>query len=115
VIPVSDAPGLEEVVMKAKPVMASVQARGRTMSAEFHPDTGRLRILDGGALVAEMFPPHSWFAIASVAGKSRWGTRPNEADLYLVIANYAMRRTGLSGYTGDDPGDTFAGSEPTAV
>jgi hypothetical protein len=64
------------------------------MSAEFHRDTGRLRIFDGAVVIAEWFFPHSWFAIASVAGYSTWGTRPNEQDLALVLDDFILQRTG---------------------
>lgn len=62
------------------------------MTAEFLRDTGRLRIVDKGAVVAEWFPPHSWFAIASVAGYSTWGTRPNEHDLDRLLDNFLRTR-----------------------
>ncbi len=80
--------------MLSKPVRASRQIDGMSMSAEFNRDTGRLRILDGGTVIAEWFPPHSWFAIASVAGYSTWGTRPNEKDLAMVIEDFLLQRGG---------------------
>jgi hypothetical protein len=82
--------------MKAKAITASIDAPGGAVSAEFHIDTGRLRILERGALRVELFPPQSWFTIASVAGNSRWGTRPRERDLYLVVENFIMQRHGLT-------------------
>ncbi|WP_236572372.1 hypothetical protein [Burkholderia sp. 8Y] len=65
------------------------------VSAEFYPDTGRLRILERDVLRVELFPPQSWFTVASVAGNSRWGTRPRESDLYLVLQSFVMQRFGM--------------------
>ncbi|WP_241202371.1 MULTISPECIES: hypothetical protein [unclassified Caballeronia] len=84
-------------MMLNKPIRASKHIDGMSMSAEFHRDTGRLRILDAGVVIAEWFPPHSWFAIASVAGYSTWGTRPNERDLALVLDDFVLQRTGARG------------------
>jgi hypothetical protein len=83
--------------MLNKPIRASTSNDGMSMSAEFHRDTGRLRIFDGAVVIAEWFPPHSWFAIASVAGYSTWGTRPNEQDLALVLDDFILQRTGTRG------------------
>jgi hypothetical protein len=66
-------------------VVANAVRAGHVMTAEFDLHTGRLRILDGVKVQAEWLPPHSWFAIASVAGRSHWGTKPTEADLRLVL------------------------------
>jgi hypothetical protein len=63
-----------------------------TIQAEFNRDTGRLRIIEDGALVQEWFPPHSWFEIASVAGYSTWGARPNEQDLFRLLDLRHARR-----------------------
>jgi hypothetical protein len=87
--------------MKAKAITMSIDMPGGTISAEFHIDTGRLRILERGALRVELFPPQSWFTIASVAGNSRWGTRPRERDLQLVVENYIMQRFGVAGLRAD--------------
>ena len=84
--------------MKAKAITASIDMPGGAVSAEFHIDTGRLRIFERGMLRVEMFPPHSWFAVASVAGNSRWGTRPREADLHLVVENFILQRFGMTAY-----------------
>jgi hypothetical protein len=70
-------------------VTACKTVDGETVSAEFLCDTGRLRIVGGDTLRLEWFPPHSWIAIASVSGNSRWGTRPDEEDLLLLIDNVA--------------------------
>jgi hypothetical protein len=86
----------------AVPITASKVVGGETVRAEFLCDTGRLRITSGTEVRAEWFPPHSWFAIASISGHSRWGTRPDEADLLLLIDNYA-------GYSSRE-GYTFADS-----
>lgn len=83
--------------MLNKPIRTSKRIAGMSMSAEFHRDTGRLRILEGSVVIAEWFPPHSWFAIASVAGYSTWGTRPNERDLAAVLDDFFLQRTGTRG------------------
>jgi hypothetical protein len=84
--------------MKAKAITASIDMPGGAVSAEFHIDTGRLRILERGLLRVELFPPQSWFAVASVAGNSRWGTRPREADLRLVVESFILQRFGMTAY-----------------
>ena len=80
--------------MLSRPVRTSRDIDGVSMSAEFHRDTGRLRIIGEGGVIAEWFPPHSWFVIASVAGYSTWGTRPNEKDLAMVIQDFVLQRDG---------------------
>ena len=77
------------------PITASKVVSGETVRAEYLCDTGRLRIIGERTVHAEWFPPHSWFAIASISGHSRWGTRPHEADLLLLIDNFM-------GYSGRD-------------
>jgi hypothetical protein len=84
--------------MNAKAMTVNIEMPDGAVSAEFHIDTGRLRILERGMLRVELFPPHSWFAIASVAGNSRWGTRPRERDLHAVVENFIMQRFGMSAY-----------------
>jgi hypothetical protein len=64
--------------MLNEPIHASKQFDGIEMRAEFHHDTGRLRIFEDAAIRAEWFPPQSWMAIVSVAGYGTWGRRPNE-------------------------------------
>jgi hypothetical protein len=49
-------------------------------------------------LRVELFPPQSWFTVASVAGNSRWGTRPREADIRLVVENFILQRFGMTAY-----------------
>ncbi|MGF6859144.1 hypothetical protein [Paraburkholderia sp. CI3] len=80
-------------MFRSTPVIASKTVGGEKIHAEFLSDTGRLRIIGGVTVRAEWFPPHSWFAIASVAGYSRWGTRPDETDLLRLIENF-MRLPG---------------------
>jgi hypothetical protein len=75
-------------MFRSTPVTASKTVGGEKFHAEFLFDTGRLRIIDGVTVRAELFPPHSWFAIASVSGHSRWGTRPDETDLLRLIENF---------------------------
>ncbi|WP_259460899.1 hypothetical protein [Paraburkholderia sp. BL23I1N1] len=78
----------EDTMFRSTPVIASKTVGGERIHAEFLCDTGRLRIIGGITVQAELFPPHSWFAIASVAGYSRWGTRPDETDLLRLIDNF---------------------------
>jgi hypothetical protein len=97
-------PGTDAYVsetMKAKAITVSIDMPGGAVSAEFHIDTGRLRILERGLVRVELFPPHSWFAIASVAGNSRWGTRPRERDLRMVVENFIHQHFGISAYQAD--------------
>ncbi|SAK93154.1 hypothetical protein AWB75_06638 [Caballeronia catudaia] len=82
--------------MKAKAITVSIDTPGGVVCAEFHIDTGRLRIFERGMLRVELFPPHSWFTVASVAGNSRWGTRPREGDLRLVLENFIQQHFGIS-------------------
>jgi hypothetical protein len=81
--------------MKPKAIMVSIDTPSGAVSAEFHIDTGRLRIFERGMLRVELFPPHSWFTVASVAGNIRWGTRPRESDLRLVVENFVQQRFGM--------------------
>jgi hypothetical protein len=75
-------------MFRSTPVIASKTVGGERIQAESLCDTGRLRIIGGITVRAEWFPPHSWFAIASVSGHSRWGTRPDEIDLLRLIENF---------------------------
>lgn len=70
----------------------TVQANGKSMSAEYSELTGQLCLRQDGVMVQEWFPPHSWFAIASVAGASSWGTQPSAEDLHALIRNELMGR-----------------------
>ncbi|WP_225034221.1 hypothetical protein [Paraburkholderia sp. XV] len=78
----------------SKGTCVTVQADGRSMSAEYSELTGQLCLRQDGVMVQEWFPPHSWFAIASVAGASRWGTQPSADDLQALIRNELMARRG---------------------
>jgi hypothetical protein len=77
------------------PISASKQFDGITMRAEFHLDSGRLRIFEETAIRAEWFPPQSWLAVISVAGYSTWGRRPNTRDLVLLLDDFRSRRVGV--------------------
>lgn len=74
-------------------VIASTMFDGNSVTAEFDRHSGRLRILDGKQVKTELFPPNSWFALASVAGPHHWGTNPTEDDLLLLIRDFAARRS----------------------
>ena len=87
--------------MKANAITVSIDMPGGAVSAEFLVDTGCLRIFEGGVLRVELFPPHSWFTVASVAGNSRWGTRPRAADLHLVVESFILQRFGMTAYQGE--------------
>ncbi|HEY2023844.1 hypothetical protein [Paraburkholderia sp.] len=66
-------------------VMARVD--GVVICAEYSEQTGQLCLRQDGALLREWFPPHSWMAIASVAGARHWGTRPTDDDLLALLQN----------------------------
>jgi len=68
----------------------TAQLGGKQMSAEFSDQTGQLCIRQDGMLVREWFPPHSWIAIASVAGARNWGTRPSADELMALLENQAV-------------------------
>jgi hypothetical protein len=68
------------------------EKNGESMSAEYSELTGQLCLRRNGVMVQEWFPPHSWFAIASVAGASRWGTQPSADDLQALIRNERVTR-----------------------
>src|ERR1700687_1426797 len=80
--------------MLNEPISASKQFDGITMRAEFHLDSGRLRIFEETAIRAEWFPPQSWLAVVSVAGYSTRGSRANERDLVLLLNDLRSRRGG---------------------
>ncbi|EUC18488.1 UNVERIFIED_ORG: hypothetical protein BDU10_7714 [Burkholderia sp. CF145] len=77
-----------------KGTCVTVQTNGKSMSAEYSELTGQLCLRQDGVMVQEWFPPHSWFAIASVAGASSWGTQPSAEDLHALIRNELMARRG---------------------
>jgi hypothetical protein len=99
--------------MKTNTITANIDMPEGAVSAEFQIDTGRLRILERGKLRVEQFPPQSWFTIASVAGNSRWGTRPRERDLHLVVENFILQRFGMSAYRAE--ASVTPGSRPAVV
>ncbi|SOE92684.1 hypothetical protein SAMN05414139_05439 [Burkholderia sp. D7] len=74
--------------MLNEPISASKQF-GITMRAEFHLDSGCLRIFEETAIRAEWFPPQSWLAVVSVTGYSTWGRRPNQKDLVHICRQWA--------------------------
>lgn len=77
----------------SKGTCVTVHARnGQSMSAEYSELTGQLCLRKNGVMLQEWFPPHSWFAIASVAGASRWGTQPSADDLHALIRNELVTR-----------------------
>lgn len=73
-------------------ISASKSFGGVIFRAEFQRDTGRLRIFEGHVVVIERCPPHSWFAIGSIAGYSTSGPRPSEKDLSLLLDDFLSRR-----------------------
>ncbi len=77
------------------PVVSSRDIDAATWIAEFYRDTGRLRIVVNGSILVEWFPPYSWFAIASVGGRSSWGTRPTSNDLSRLLDDYLLHRAGI--------------------
>ncbi|AJZ59636.1 hypothetical protein OI25_3748 [Paraburkholderia fungorum] len=60
---------------------------GAVISAEYSEQTGQLCLRQEGVVLREWFPPHSWIAIASVAGARHWGTRPTDDDLLALLRN----------------------------
>jgi hypothetical protein len=104
--------------MKTKAITVSIDMPEGAVSAEFHIDTGRLRLYERGLLRVELFPPHSWFTVASVAGNSRWGTRPRETDLRLVLENFIQQRFGMQAYwreKAQSAGDAPAGTHQACI
>jgi hypothetical protein len=95
-----DFPSGEDVIVSVdeqastKGTCVTVRTRGRSMSAEYSVLTGQLCLRRDGVTVQEWFPPHSWFAIASVAGASGWGTQPSAEDLHALIRNEMVGRRG---------------------
>ncbi len=81
--------------MLNEPISASKQFDGITMRAEFHLDSGRLRIFGETAIRTEWFTPQSWLAVVSVAGHSTWSRRPHERDLVLLLNDFRSRRVGV--------------------
>lgn len=86
-------------MLMSRAVRVSRQINSTIVCADFMRDTGRLRILRDGVVVAEWFPPHSWFEIASVAGYSTWGTRPNEQDLSILLDSFESRQLAVNAHS----------------
>jgi len=74
-------------VVRTEPRRVTAQIDGILVCAEYSELTGQLCLRQDGALVREWFPPHSWIAIASVAGARHWGTRPTDDDLRALLYN----------------------------
>ncbi|ALE54781.1 hypothetical protein SCB29_12045 [Paraburkholderia sp. SIMBA_055] len=74
-------------MVRTDPRRVSAQIDGMLVCAEYSEQTGQLCLRQNGALVREWFPPHSWMAIASVAGARHWGTRPTDDDLIALLRN----------------------------
>jgi hypothetical protein len=78
--------------MISRSVLAKIIVGHRHISANFHPSTGRLRIIDNKAVVETIPAPDSWIALASVNTASGWGTRPASADLEVFLERYIASR-----------------------
>ncbi|NUY01970.1 hypothetical protein G5S42_20195 [Paraburkholderia sp. JPY169] len=74
-------------VLRNDPRRVSAQVDGAHICAEYSELTGQLCLRQDGTLVREWFPPHSWIAIASVAGARHWGTRPTDDELLALLHN----------------------------
>ncbi len=74
-------------MLRNDPRRVTAQFDGTLISAEYSEQTGQLCLRQDGAVLREWFPPHSWIAIASVAGARHWGTRPTDDDLLALLRN----------------------------
>jgi hypothetical protein len=74
-------------LLRNDPRRVTAQIDGTLISAEYSELTGQLCLRQDGAVLREWFPPHSWIAIASVAGARHWGTRPTDEDLRALLRN----------------------------
>jgi hypothetical protein len=74
-------------VLRSDPRRVTAHIDGSLISAEYSEQTGQLCLRQDGAVLREWFPPHSWMAIASVAGAGHWGTRPSDEDLKALLRN----------------------------
>jgi hypothetical protein len=74
-------------VLNNDPRRVMAQVDGVLICAEYSEQTGQLCLRQDGTLLREWFPPHSWMAIASVAGARHWGTRPTDDDLLALLRN----------------------------
>lgn len=76
-----------DALLRTEPRRVTAQIDDKVVSAEYSEQTGQLCVRQDGALLREWFPPHSWMAIASVAGARHWGTRPTDDDLIALLRN----------------------------
>jgi hypothetical protein len=74
-------------LLRNDPRRVTAQFDGTSISAEYSEQTGQLCLRQDGAVLREWFPPHSWIAIASVAGARHWGTKPTDDDLLALLRN----------------------------
>ena len=76
-------------MLRSDPRRVTAHFDGTLICAEYSEQTGQLCLRQDGTLLREWFPPHSWMAIASVAGARHWGTRPSDDDL-LALRHYRL-------------------------
>lgn len=76
-----------DALLRNEPRRVTAQIDDKVVCAEYSEQTGQLCVRQDGALLREWFPPHSWMAIASVAGAKHWGTRPTDDDLIALLRN----------------------------
>ncbi|PQV46845.1 hypothetical protein [Paraburkholderia sp. BL21I4N1] len=74
-------------MLRNEPRRVTARIDDKVVCAEYSEQTGQLCVRQDGALLREWFPPHSWMAIASVAGARHWGTRPTDDDLIALLRN----------------------------
>ncbi|HEX7910021.1 MAG TPA: hypothetical protein VF534_18290 [Paraburkholderia sp.] len=74
-------------MLSSDPRRVTAYVDDTVVCAEYSEQTGQLCLRQDGALLREWFPPHSWIAIASVAGARHWGTRPTDEDLLALLRN----------------------------
>jgi hypothetical protein len=74
-------------LLRSDPRRVTAHIDGTLICAEYSEQTGQLCLRQNGTLLREWFPPHSWMAIASVAGARHWGTRPSDDDLLALLRN----------------------------
>jgi hypothetical protein len=72
-------------LLRNDPRRVTARIDGTIISAEYSEQTGQLCLRQDGTVLREWFPPHSWIAIASVAG-----TRPSDEDLHALLRNEMM-------------------------
>ncbi|QQC64586.1 hypothetical protein [Paraburkholderia ginsengisoli] len=77
-------------MLRSDPRRVTAHFDGTLICAEYSEQTGQLCLRQDGTLLREWFPPHSWMAIASVAGARHWGTRPSDDDLLALLRNEMM-------------------------